>query len=30
MGNTANGFAMILDADKVFAADELVLLTTAN
>jgi purine-binding chemotaxis protein CheW len=30
MGNTGNGFAMILDPDKVFAADELVLLTTAN
>jgi chemotaxis signal transduction protein len=30
MGNTGNGFAMILDPDKVFAADELVLLTAAN
>jgi purine-binding chemotaxis protein CheW len=30
MGNTGDGFAMILDPDKVFAADELVLLTAAN
>jgi purine-binding chemotaxis protein CheW len=30
MGNTGNGFAMILDPDKVFAADELILLAAAN
>jgi purine-binding chemotaxis protein CheW len=30
MGNTADGFAMILDPDKVFAADELILLAAAN
>jgi purine-binding chemotaxis protein CheW len=30
MGNTGNGFAMILDPDKVFAADELILLAATN
>jgi chemotaxis signal transduction protein len=30
MGNTIDGFAMILDPDKVFAADELIILAAAN
>jgi chemotaxis signal transduction protein len=30
MGNTGDDFAMILDPDKVFAADELIILATAS
>lgn len=30
MGNTSDGFAMILDPDKVFAADELISLAAVN